>query len=68
MLEEAFENVVPYISNLRELKEFVEENKNKSENEILSILKEKVESSQGTLNTDFRILLNEFGKIINKRM
>ncbi len=68
MLEEAFENVVPYISNLRELKEFVEENKNKSENEILSILKEKVESSEGTLKTDFRILLNEFGKIINKRM
>ncbi len=68
MLREAFENVAPYISNLRELKKFVEENENKSQDEILSALEEKVDSSYGTLRTDFRILLNEFGKIINKRM
>ena len=68
MLREAFENVAPYISNLRELKKFVEENENKSQDEILSALEEKVDSSSGTLRTDFRILLNEFGKIINKRM
>jgi len=68
MLKEAFENVAPYISNLRKLKEFVEENENKDEDEILKILEKKVRESQGTLKTDFRILLNEFGKIINKRM
>ena len=68
MLKEAFENVAPYISNLRELKKFVEKNENKSQDEILHILEEKVNGSSGTLKTDFRILLNEFGKIINKRM
>jgi len=68
MLKEAFENVAPYISNLRELKKFVDENEGKDSDEILKILEKKVMDSQGTLKTDFRILLNEFGKIINKRM
>ncbi len=68
MLREAFENVAPYISNLRELRKFVEENENKNPKEIFDLLEEKINSSSGTLKTDFRILLNEFGKIINNRM
>ncbi len=68
MLREAFENVLPYISNIGELKKFVEENEDKDKNEILEILERNVEASSGTLKTDFKILLNEFGKIINNRM
>lgn len=67
MLRTAFEEVVPYISNIDRIKEFVDENENKSPEEIRGILAKMIESSEGTLRTDFRILLNEFEKTINKR-
>ncbi|NPA74749.1 MAG: hypothetical protein GXO25_01540 [Euryarchaeota archaeon] len=68
MLMEAFESVVPYLTNIDIVRKFVEENKNKSEIEIMRILEEKTEKSEGTLRTDFKILLNEFSKKLNMEM
>jgi len=66
MLKEALENVLPYISNISEVKKFVNENEGKNMEEIRKLLEEAIESSQGTLKTDFKILFNELEKIINK--
>ncbi len=68
MLKRAFEEVAPYILNLSEIKKFVEENEDKDEDEIVKELEKRISSSEGTLKTDYRILLNEFEKTINKRM
>jgi len=68
MLREAFENVLPYITNLSRLKSFVEENEGKSIEEIKRIIEEEIKRSNETLRTDFKILLNELEKTINKRM
>ncbi len=67
MLRTVFEEVVPYISNLDRIKKFVYENEGKSPEELRNLLAEMIENSEGTLRTDFRILLNEFEKTINKR-
>jgi len=68
MLREAFENVLPYITHLSRLKSFVEENEGKSIEEIKRIIEEEIKRSNETLRTDFKILLNELEKTINKRM
>ena len=68
MLIEAFENVAPYLSNLEVLHEFADKNNNKSEKEIVIILENMVKNEEGTLKTDFRILLNEVRKRINTEM
>jgi len=68
MLREAFENVLPYITNLSRLKSFVEENEGKSIEEIKRIIEEEIKRANETLRTDFKILLNELEKTINKRM
>ncbi len=68
MLREAFENVLPYITNLSRVKSFVEENEGKSIEEIKRIIEEEIKRSNETLRTDFKILLNELEKTINKRM
>ncbi len=68
MLRKAFEEVAPYISNLSKIKEFVDENEGRNEEEIIRELRERIDTSEGTLKTDYRILLNEFEKTLNKRM
>ncbi len=68
MLDEAFENVAPYISNLREIKKFVEDNKNRDIKETMEIIDKRILSSPPDLATDFRILQNELRKMINTEM
>ncbi len=65
MIDKVFEDVAPYISNIKEIREFVEEHRDAGEEELIEILNEKIENSQGTLKTDYRILLNEVSKRIN---
>ena len=50
------------------MKSFVEENEGKSIEEIKRIIEEEIKRSNETLRTDFKILLNELEKTINKRM
>ncbi len=66
MLKEAFENVLPYITNISKVREFVSQNEARDMEEVKRKLEELVETSEGTLKTDYRILLNELEKIINK--
>ncbi len=68
MLRKSFEEVAPYISNLAKIRDFVEKNEKKDPLEILKILREEIDRSEGTLKTDFKILLNEFEKTINNGM
>ena len=68
MLQEALENVLPYITNISKLKEFVKNFEGMDVEEIKENLERKIEYSEGTLKTDFRILLNEIEKTINKKM
>ena len=65
MLVECFESVAPYIENLGKIKEFVESNKDKSGEELIRILEKVVEEAEGTLRTDYVILLNEVRRRIN---
>ncbi len=68
MLKEAFENVAPYISNIREVEKFVEEHKDMNDEEVEKILEDKLKNEKGPLSTDFKILLNEIRKMINTEM
>ena len=68
MLKEAFENVAPYISNIREVEKFVEEHRDMKDEDVEKILEEKIKNETGTLSTDFKILLNEMRKMINTEM
>ncbi len=68
MLRDAFEAVAPYLSNLTEIKKFVESNANIGNEEIINLLEKKVAIEKGTLQTDYRILLNEMRKRINMEM
>ncbi len=66
MLAECFENVAPYIDHLGKIKEFVELNKDKSNDEIIRILERRIEEEKGTLRTDYIILLNEVRRRIKR--
>ena len=66
MLRDAFEDAAPYISNLKAIREFVEEYEARGIEDILAELENRVESSPPTLATDYRILLEKFEQIINK--
>ena len=66
MLREALEDVIPYISNLKELKRFVDEFEGESPEVIIHELERRVKISGPQLSTDYRILLTKFEEIINK--
>ena len=65
MLVECFESVAPYIENLGKIKEFVEKNKDKKGKELIEIIEKKIDEENGTLRTDYVILLNEVRRRIN---
>ena len=66
MLRDAFEDAAPYISNLKLIREFVEEYETRGVEDILTELEKRIETSPPTLATDYRILLEKFEQIINK--
>ena len=61
ILRTAFENVAPHISNLDEIKTFIDEIEKRvsSPEMILSELESKLDDAEVTLKTDIRILINE---------
>ncbi len=65
MLKEAFESAAPYISNFKEIRRFVEENEGKNLDEVIKLIEKRIDESDTTLSTDYRILLNELRKMIN---
>ena len=61
-VEEVYEEVLPYLSDPREIKEFLERHKESSLEDIIQHIREKMGDSEVGLKTDFRILLNALEK------
>jgi len=68
MLYQAFENVAPYIENINTIREFVQENEGANIEAVLEKIESHIKSDNGTIVTDFRILLNEIRKMINTEL
>ena len=61
-IEEVYEEVLPYLSNPKEVKDFLDEHKEHNLEEIIKDINEKTGGMEASLKTDFRILLNAVGK------
>jgi hypothetical protein len=61
-LEEIYEEVLPYLSNPKEVRDFLDEHKESSLEEIIKDINVKIGGIEASLKTDFRILLNAFEK------
>ncbi len=68
MLYQAFENVAPYIENINTIRKFVQENEGASVDEVIEKIESHIKNDNGTIVTDFRILLNEIRKMINTEL
>ena len=68
MLYQAFENVAPYLENIDAIREFVQENEEASIDAVIEKIESHIKSDNGTIVTDFRILLNEIRKMINTEL
>jgi hypothetical protein len=61
-LEEVYEEVLPYLSNPKEVKDFLDGHKESSLEEIIKDINAKIVEMEAGLKTDFRILLNALEK------
>lgn len=61
-LEEVYEEVLPYLSNPKEVKDFLDEHKEHGLEEIIKDINKKSGEMETSLKTDFRILLNALEK------
>lgn len=61
-LEEVYEEVLPYLSNPNEVKDFLDEYKESSLEEVIMHINKKIGGMEASLKTDFRILLNALEK------
>ncbi len=68
MIEEAFKNVAPYISELNKVREFVEAHRNMPFDEVVAELEKEIEKVNIPLKTDFKILLTEMERLRRERM
>lgn len=62
-LEEVYEGVLPYLSNPNEVKEFLDGLKERSLEEVIMAIDQRMGETGGGLKTDMRILLNELEKL-----
>jgi hypothetical protein len=61
-LEEVYEEILPYLSNPKEIKDFLDGHKESSLEDIIKDINVKIGGMEASLKTDFRILLNALGK------
>lgn len=61
-LEEVYEEVLPYLSNPKEVKDFLDGHNDHSFEEIIKDINQKIGGMEAGLKTDFRILLNALEK------
>ena len=61
-IEEVYEEVLPYLSNPKEVKDFLDEHKERHLEEIIMDINSKIDGMEASLKTDFRILLNALEK------
>jgi hypothetical protein len=62
-LEEVYEEVLPYLSNPNDIKDFLEGHKESSIEEVIRDISGKIGDMEAGLKTDFRILLNALEKV-----
>jgi hypothetical protein len=69
LLQRAFENIGAYVMNLDAIRDFVENlmSQTTSSEDALNMLETKLEEAEVTLQTDIRILLNEFRHLSTMR-
>lgn len=63
-LEEVYEEVLPYLTNPREIKDFLNERNELALEYIIKDINEKIAGVEPGLKTDFRILLNALEKAV----
>ena len=57
-IEEVYEKILPYLSDPKSIKEFLDENKEANVDEIIEDINKLIAESSVPLKTDLRILLN----------
>ncbi len=60
--EEVYEEILPYLSNPKEVKDFLDGHQESSLEDIIKDINVKIGGMEASLKTDFRILLNAIGK------
>jgi len=63
-LEEIYQEVLPYLSNPKEVEDFLDSHKESSPEEIIKDINQKIGGMEASLKTDFRILLNALEKAL----
>jgi hypothetical protein len=61
-IEEVYEKILPYLSDPKGIKEFLDENKESSVEELIEKINRLIVESSVPLKTDLRILLNALQK------
>jgi hypothetical protein len=61
-IKEIYDEILPYLSDPRTIWEFMEKNREGSREEIITVIEMNLPSSEGSLKTDLRILLNALMK------
>ena len=61
-IEEVYEKILPYLSDPKSIKEFLDENKESSIGELIEKINRLIVESSVPLKTDLRILLNALQK------
>ena len=61
-IEEVYEKILPYLSDPKSIKEFLDENKESSVEELIEKINRLIVESSVPLKTDLRILLNALQK------
>ena len=61
-IKEVYDEILPYLSDPKVVWEFLEKNKGGSREEIIWVIELNLPSSEGSLKTDLRILLNALMK------
>jgi len=61
-LEEVYEEILPYLSNPKNVKDFLDEHKEHNLEEIIKDINKKIGGMEASLKTDFRILMNALEK------
>ena len=62
--EEVYEEVLPYLSNPKKIKDFLDGHKDHALEDVIKDINEKIGRMEPGLRTDFRILLNALEKAV----
>ena len=61
-IDELYEKVLPYLSDPKAIRDFLEAHKEKSDGDLIKEINRHLSESEALLKTDLRILLNALSK------